>query len=115
MVNSIEYIDAKYLFCEDWGTAIDNLTDTKQDFSVQSGDYSSIWWNPDNTETKPTEAEILAEITRLEGLWSTQEEAKQKRKEEYPSIVDQLDKIYHGGVDAWKVDIKAIKDKYPKS
>ena len=37
------------------------------------------------------------------------------RQTEYPSIVDQLDKIYHGGVDAWKADIKAIKDKYPKT
>jgi len=29
-------------------------------------------------------------------------------------VVDQLDKIYHSGVNAWKADIKAIKDKYPK-
>ena len=34
---------------------------------------------------------------------------------EYPPIVDQLDKIYHSGVDAWKADIKVIKDKYPKT
>ena len=32
----------------------------------------------------------------------------------YPSWQDQLDKIYHSGIDAWKADIKAIKDKYPK-
>ena len=37
------------------------------------------------------------------------------RKAEYPPIEDQLDKIYHSGVNAWKVDIKAIKDKYPKT
>ena len=37
------------------------------------------------------------------------------RAAEYPSVVDQLDKIYHSGIDAWKADIKAIKDKYPKS
>ena len=37
------------------------------------------------------------------------------RRVEYPSIEDQLDKIYHSGVNAWKADIKAIKDKYPKS
>ena len=34
---------------------------------------------------------------------------------EYPPIQDQLDKIYHSGVNAWKADIKAIKDKYPKT
>ncbi len=34
---------------------------------------------------------------------------------EYPPLQEQLDKIYHSGVDAWKADIKAIKDKYPKT
>ena len=37
------------------------------------------------------------------------------RKAEYPPIVDQLDKIYHSGINAWKADIKVIKDKYPKT
>ena len=37
------------------------------------------------------------------------------RAEEYPPIEDQLDKIYHSGIDAWKADIKVIKDKYPKT
>ena len=37
------------------------------------------------------------------------------RAAEYPPLVDQLDKIYHSGVDAWKADIKVIKDKYPKT
>lgn len=36
------------------------------------------------------------------------------RKESYPSIEDQLDLIYHKGVDAWKAEIRAVKDKYPK-
>ena len=39
----------------------------------------------------------------------------QARAEEYPPIVDQLDKIFHEGIDAWKADIKVIKDKYPKT
>ena len=37
------------------------------------------------------------------------------RATEYPPIKDQLDKIYHSGIDAWKADIKAVKDKYPKT
>ena len=37
------------------------------------------------------------------------------RAAEYPPIVDQLDKIYHNGIDAWKAEIKVIKDKYPKT
>jgi hypothetical protein len=39
---------------------------------------------------------------------------KELRAAEYPSIVDQLDKIYHAGIDGWKSDIQVVKDKYPK-
>jgi predicted lipoprotein len=41
-------------------------------------------------------------------------EYKDQRQAEYPSIVDQLDTLYHGGYDAWKAAIQAVKDKYPK-
>ena len=37
------------------------------------------------------------------------------RKAEYPPLEEQLDKIYHNGIDAWKAEIKEIKDKYPKT
>jgi len=36
------------------------------------------------------------------------------RAEAYPSIADQLDDIYHNGIDGWKATIKTVKDKYPK-
>ena len=39
---------------------------------------------------------------------------KDKRAMAYPSIADQLDKIFHEGLDAWKAEIQAIKDTYPK-
>jgi hypothetical protein len=32
----------------------------------------------------------------------------------YPSIVDQLDTLYHGGYDAWRAEIQAIKEQFPK-
>jgi hypothetical protein len=38
----------------------------------------------------------------------------ENRAKEYPSIQDQLDTLYHGGIDAWKAEIKTVKDKYPK-
>ena len=41
-------------------------------------------------------------------------EYQRKRADEYPSIADQLDDIYHNGIDGWKSTIKATKDKYPK-
>ena len=42
-------------------------------------------------------------------------EYQRKRADEYPSIADQLDDIYHNGVDGWKATIKSTKDKFPKS
>ena len=37
------------------------------------------------------------------------------RAAEYPPIEDQLDKIYHDGIESWRTDITRIKNKYPKS
>ena len=67
----------------------------------------------DSSQTEPTATEIANEIKRLEDE-ATSEEYKRKRAAEYPSVVDQLDDIYHNGIDAWKATIKATKDKYPK-
>jgi len=39
---------------------------------------------------------------------------KSKRAAEYPSFADQFDTIFHDGIDAWKAQIQAVKDKYPK-
>jgi len=38
----------------------------------------------------------------------------QQRQAEYPSYADQFDMIFHQGIDAWKAQIQAVKDKYPK-
>ena len=46
--------------------------------------------------------------------WVDPEGYKFKRQDEYPSIGDQLDDIYHNGLTKWKANIKVIKDKYPK-
>jgi len=40
---------------------------------------------------------------------------KTARQEEYPSYGEQLDYIFHKGIDAWKTDIiQPIKDNNPK-
>ena len=36
------------------------------------------------------------------------------RRADYPPIEEQLDKIYHGGIECWKEQIKEIKDRHPK-
>jgi len=45
--------------------------------------------------------------------WVAQEYAR-NRASEYPALADQLDEIYHNGIDSWKAVIKVTKDKYPK-
>ena len=57
------------------------------------------------------EALVDAKVKELKEIQAYQS----KRVAEYPKIEEQLDKIYHSGIDAWKAEIKAIKDKYPKS
>ncbi len=42
-------------------------------------------------------------------------EYKQLRAAAYPSFADQFDTIFHEGIDAWKAQIQAVKDRYPKS
>jgi len=38
-----------------------------------------------------------------------------KRRKEYPEIVDQLDYIYHNGLEKWREDmILPIKERHPK-
>ena len=62
----------------------------------------------------PTDIEIQAEMVRLQAEYDAQEYSR-NRKTEYPSIPEQLDYIYHNGVEKWKTDmILPVKEKYPK-
>ncbi len=77
---------------------------------VLTGDV--LEWR-DSKQTKPTESEIDAELSRLITEYNNKK-YQRDRSSEYPSVVDQLDDIYHNGIEAWKATIKATKDKYPK-
>jgi hypothetical protein len=60
------------------------------------------------------EQEVSYDNNAIESLIAS-EAYKEKRVAEYPSIADQLDYIYHNGIDAWKKDmIDPVKTKYPK-
>ena len=69
----------------------------------------------DTNQTQPTEAEIQAEIIRLQAEYDAQAYAR-SRVQEYPPIGDQLDALFKAGV--FPADmaaaIQAVKDKYPK-
>ena len=67
----------------------------------------------DTEQAQPTEAEITAEVARLQAEYDNNEYQRQ-RAQAYPSMADQLDTIYHEGIDAWKAQIAAVKQEYPK-
>jgi hypothetical protein len=46
--------------------------------------------------------------------WVDPDQYKYDRAQAYPLIADQLDLIYHEGIDAWKAQIAAVKQEYPK-
>ena len=69
----------------------------------------------DGSKAKPTEKECNDGLKALQDAWDLENDSyKSKRRAEYPSIADQLDDIYHNGIDGWKATIKTIKDKYTK-
>lgn len=76
-----------------------------------SSPYISIW-NYDGLE-KPSDSQIASYET-AGNTAETLNGVLTKRANEYPSIPDQLDKIYHEGIDEWKKVIKAVKDANPK-
>ena len=65
----------------------------------------------DSSNNKITIVQSKIDTARVE----LNNDYRPKRAAEYPSVVDQLDLIYHSGIDAWKTKIKETKDKYPKS
>jgi len=79
--------------------------------SVNAEDFEQITWL--NGTAVISKADIQAKQTELQAAYDALEYSR-KREKEYPSIVDQLDDIYHNGIDGWKATIKVTKDKYPK-
>ena len=67
-------------------------------------DLSVVYF--DGNATEPSDSDIADRIALIE--------VQENRRKEYPSTADQLDDLYHNGIEGWKATIKATKDKYPK-
>ena len=74
-------------------------------------DTCTIEWNDGTTPI--SKENIKTKITELQTAYDAKQYQRNRAKE-YPSIVDQLDEIYHNGIDAWKATIKKVKDDNPK-
>jgi len=83
------------------------------EFTLEGNSFQGLSWLDENIP-KPTEAEIDAEVIRLQAEYKTQAYAR-SRKAEYPDWDVQLNKIYDDGIDKWKAEmVDPIKTKYPK-
>ena len=81
-----------------------------QDDSDGNGTYIAQW---NSDQPQPSVSDIEAADT----VWQTEYDSQQyarDRASEYPAIADQLDDIFHNGIDGWKATIQLTKDKYPK-
>ena len=76
-------------------------------------DFTGGAFKEDGTPITLVQSDIDAARATIDAEYAALEYSR-NRAEEYPSIEDQLDTIYHSGVAGWKATIKAIKDKYPK-
>ena len=81
--------------------------------AVRGNDINTceIEWHKGTTPI--AKADIEAKMVEVQAEYDAKE-YQRDRALEYPSVKDQLDKIYHSGIDEWKKVIKATKDKYPK-
>jgi len=80
--------------------------------SVNAEDINQVTWH-DGNPTNITTQQILDKQIELKAAYDAKQYQRDRAKE-YPSIVDQLDDIYHNGIDGWKATIKVTKDKYSK-
>mgnify|MGYP003125765550 CR=1 FL=1 len=78
---------------------------------VEGNSVKNITWH--NNTTPIAKKDILAKQKELQTAYDNNK-YQRDRAEAYPSIADQLDDLYHNGIDGWKTTIKAVKDKYPK-
>jgi hypothetical protein len=92
--------------------AVDSLRPNAR-WSCQDDTLETLDWM-DEKQTKPTQAEIDAEIPQLQAEYDAQEYAR-NRKAEYPDWGSQLNKIYDDGVTKWKAEmVDPVKAKWPK-
>ena len=79
--------------------------------SVNGEDLDQITWH--NGTAEISKSDIQAKQAELKTAYDNAK-YQRDRASEYPSIADQLDDLYHNGIDGWKTTIKVTKDKYPK-
>jgi len=78
---------------------------------VRDNNIDTIEWH--NGTTPIPKADIEAKMVEVQAEYDAKQYQRDRQKE-YPFIAEQLDDLYHNGIDGWKATIKITKDKYPK-
>ena len=68
-------------------------------------------FDKDGNSVSIDEVKVSQEIEKLNAKF---ESTQYQRDRIYPSVEQQLDEIFHKGLDEWKKTIQAVKDKHPK-
>ena len=97
-------------------------------------DYDTMQWDENNTDTKPTKAEVEAEIVRLNAIHESKRYQRQRTNDvserrsgiqtSYPKLAEQLDQLFHdiesgkfgeaAKTGDWYVGISSVKNTFPK-
>ena len=80
---------------------------------TNANEFAVMCFRLDGVAITATWDQVVAKIAELEADY-TNNQYQRDRASAYPSIADQLDQIYHEGIDAWKETIAAVKAEYPK-
>ena len=106
----------------------------KAKLSIMNEDYDTLNWDESNTDTKPTKAELDAEIVRLDAEYLAKRYQRQRTNHvsermsgiqtSYPKLEEQLDQLFHdiesgkfgdtAKTGNWYVGISNVKNTFPK-
>ena len=106
----------------------------KAKLSIMNEDYDTLNWDESNTDTKPTKAELDAEIVRLDAEYLAKRYQRQRTNDvsermsgiqtSYPKLEEQLDQLFHdiesgkfgdtAKTGNWYVGISSVKNTFPK-
>jgi len=106
----------------------------KAKLSIMNEDYDTLNWDESNTDTKPTKAELDAEIARLDAEYLAKRYQRQRTNDisermsgiqtSYPKLEEQLDQLFHdiesgkfgdtAKTGNWYVGISSVKNTFPK-
>ena len=106
----------------------------KAKLSIMNEDYATLQWDESNTDTKPTKAELDAEIARLDAEYLAKRYQRQRTNDvsermsgiqtSYPKLEEQLDQLFHdiesgkfgdtAKTGNWYVGISSVKNTFPK-